>query len=107
MNRISKENDELIRYVKDKVDNDFNKEAIKDGMTKLSIYQHNLEQIHKDFDDMKSDQLCVNYDEMQKEMDYNYNYLLEKTNNFLKGKKYKNPDAPIDDNDIDDLYKKY
>ena len=107
MNRISKENDELIRYVKDKVDNDFNKEAIKVGMTKLSIYQHNLEQIHKDFDDMKSDQLCVNYDEMQKEMDYNYNYLLEKTNNFLKGKKYKNPDAPIDDNDIDDLYKKY
>ena len=66
MNRISKENDELIRYVKDKVDNDFNKEAIKVGMTKLSIYQHNLEQIHKDFDDMKSDQLCVNYDEMQK-----------------------------------------
>ena len=49
----------------------------------------------------------MNYDEMQKEMDYNYNYLLEKTNNFLKGKKYKNPDAPIDDNDIDDLYKKY
>ena len=108
MNKISKENDDLIKYVKNKVDNDFNKEAIKVGMTKLSIYQHNLEQIQKDIDDMKSsDQLCVNYDEMQKEMDYNYNYLLEKTNNFLKGKKYKNPNEPIDDKDIDDLYKKY
>lgn len=107
INKISKENDQLINFIKQKVDNDFNKEALKVGMKKLSIYKHNLEQLQKEINDLSPDQICINYDEMKNEMEENYNYILHKNENFLKGKKYKNPKQPICDEDIDELYKKY
>jgi hypothetical protein len=47
MEKQAKISDEILDYVKDKVNSEFNKGLIKIGMENLDLSQYNLNQINK------------------------------------------------------------
>ena len=107
MNNLNNENKNLIKYVQKNLNDKFNEDLVKLGITKLSIYETNLNQMKKDLDRVSPWEMIGNYKERKKLMEQDYTNTLKYVNNFLQGNKYLNDNKPLTDEQIEILYKKY
>ena len=107
MNNLNNENKNLIKYVQKNLNDKFNEDLVKLGITKLSIYETNLNQIKKDLDRVSPWEMIGNYKERKKIMEEEYTNTLKYVNNFLQGNKYLNDNKPLNDEQIEILYQKY
>ena len=107
MKNLNKENKNLIKYVQKNLNDKFNEDLVKLGITKLSIYETNLNQIKKDLDRVSPWEMIGNYKERKKIMEEEYTNTLKYVNNFLQGNKYLNDNKPLNDEQIKILYQKY
>ena len=94
MNNLNNENKNLIKYVQKNLNDKFNEDLVKLGITKLSIYETNLNQIKKDLDRVSPWEMIGNYKERKKIMEEEYTNTLKYVNNFLQGNKYLNDNKP-------------
>lgn len=108
--KIQNQNGKLLSYLQEKLNQDFEKEAIKLGLTKLSICERSLEQINKDMQNVANHIQTVGLEDKKKFMDKNYEVMQEKIDNFLNNKNYLNKNInkeKITNTMIDKMYKQY
>ncbi len=106
MENIQKENENIMGKVKENLDREFEKNAIKLALTKLKVSEINLDTYQDEINKAKQYPL-VDYKERKELMDKDYYKTQLIINNFLKGNNYKNNNNPISDKEIDKLYEKY
>lgn len=107
MNQKSQENEHMIDYVKTQLDKKFNRELIKVGLTKLSLYETNLNEIKNDLNKAQTNQHCVDLKERLELMDNEYNKTQKKIANIIGDQVYSSNCNQLGDDDIDKLYNKY
>ena len=105
MENIQKENEKIMGKVKENLDKEFEKNAIKLALTKLRVSEVNLDTYQNEINKAKLYPV-TDLKERKNLMDEDYYNTQVRINNFLKGKNYKN-NAPLTDQDIDKLYEKY
>ena len=103
---LQNENEKIMGKVKENLDREFEKNAIKLALTKLKVSEINLDTYQDEINKAKQYPL-VDYKERKELMDQNYYKTQLRINNFLKGNNYKNNNIPISDKEIDKLYEKY
>ena len=103
---LQNENEKIMGKVKENLDREFEKNAIKLALTKLKVSEINLDTYQDEINKAKQYPL-VDYKERKELMDQNYYKTQRRINNFLKGNNYKNNNIPISDKEIDKLYEKY
>ena len=87
MKQYQKEKKELVDYVKKKLNQNFEENAVKLAMNKLSICEQNLNQIKSDnnYNNMPENQLC-NWEERKEILEKEYRDTQKMVNNFLNGR---------------------
>ena len=103
---LQNENEKIMGKVKENLDREFEKNAIKLALTKLKVSEINLDTYQDEINKAKQYPL-VDYKERKELMDKDYYKTQLIINNFLKGNNYKNNNNPISDKEIDKLYEKY
>ena len=103
---LQNENEKIMGKVKENLDREFEKNAIKLALTKLKVSEINLDTYQDEINKAKQYPL-VDYKERKELMDKDYYKTQLIINNFLKGNNYKNNNKPISDKEIDKLYEKY
>ena len=87
MKQYQKEKKELVDYVKKKLNQNFEENAVKLAMNKLSICEQNLNQIKSDnnYNNLPENQLC-NWEERKEILEKEYRDTQKMVNNFLNGR---------------------
>ncbi len=87
MKQYQKEKKELVDYVKKKLNQNFEENAVKLAMNKLSICEQNLNQIKSDnnYNNVPENQLC-NWEERKEILEKEYRDTQKMVNNFLNGR---------------------
>lgn len=88
MKQIQKEKNGLINYVKKKLNKEFEANAIKLAMDKLSVCEQNLSQIKSDkyYNNNLPENTLTNWDERKEMLEKEYRDTQTMINNFLKGR---------------------
>lgn len=87
MKQYQKEKKELVDYIKKKLNQNFEENAVKLAMNKLSICEQNLNQIKSDnnYNNVPENQLC-NWEERKEILEKEYRDTQKMVNNFLNGR---------------------
>ena len=87
MKKYQKEKIDLIDYVKKQLNKDFEKNAIKLAMDKLTICEQNLENIKSDINNKNNpEDILVDWEEKRDLMEKEFNDTQTMVNNFLNGR---------------------
>ena len=87
MKKYQKEKKDLIDYVKKQLNKDFEKNAIKLAMDKLTICEQNLENIKSDINNKNNpEDILVDWEERRDLMEKEFNDTQTMVNNFLNGR---------------------
>lgn len=103
--------EEVLAYIKSKVDEDFSKECIKLGISKLNIFENNLDDIKKELEKYETaDQECMRLQERLRILEENTKLADLKAEKFIEEKTKQAEDEKsfvINDKIIDKLYQRY
>ena len=88
MKQLQKEKKDLVNYIKQKLNKEFEANAIKLAMDKLSVCEQNLSQIKSDkyYNNNIPESSLTNWDERKEMLEKEYKDTQTMVNNFLKGK---------------------
>ena len=88
MKQLQKEKNDLVNYIKQKLNKEFEANAIKLAMDKLSVCEQNLSQIKSDkyYNNNIPENSLTNWDERKELLEKEYRDTQTMVNNFLKGK---------------------
>ena len=88
MKQIQNEKKDLINYVKKKLNQEFEANAIKLAMNKLSVCEQNLNQIKSDkyYNNNIPENSLTNWDERKEMLEKEYQDTQTMVNNFLNGR---------------------
>jgi hypothetical protein len=111
MEKDAKISEEILKYVKDKLDEDFNKEALKMGIKRLNLYDDNLAIINQQ---LKQEDIVLTRDRLNL-LNENNKKALETADKYFKEDKKESLDNlvklfesnELTDSKLEDMYKKY
>ena len=88
MKQLQKEKKDLVNYIKQKLNKEFEANAVKLAMDKLSVCEQNLSQIKSDkyYNNNIPESSLTNWDERKEMLEKEYKDSQTMVNNFLKGK---------------------